>query len=284
MHQQPANRRTPVWQNKAIHGNLNDTNAGRAVVLPRALWQKVLTGITAAISMRRPACRTAARFGRTKPTRKRERFQRRHGKLRLPPSHGMNTAAPCRLPLRRSASASLARASGWRGRGRSGSGCPAARCRPRAGRCDRRAGRDLDEDLAGQSPQGNRLEFDRKTPRWRIARHTRKTMRTDQGQPVRLADYQPPNWLVDTVHLDVSLHPTATRVRATLRLRPNPEAPAAAPLAFDGDGLSLQSIKLDGAPLAAESFTATPDKLSIAQPPQRPFTLEIETLVDPTAN
>ncbi len=109
-------------------------------------------------------------------------------------------------------------------------------------------------------------------------------MRTDQGQPVRLADYQPPNWLVDTVHLDVSLHPTATRVRATLRLRPDPAAPAAAPLTFDGDGLSLQSLKLDGAPLAAESFTATPDKLSIAQPPQRPFTLEIETLVDPTAN
>ena len=109
-------------------------------------------------------------------------------------------------------------------------------------------------------------------------------MRTDQDQPVRLADYQPPSWLVETVELDVSLHPTATRVRATLKLKPNPDAPAAAPLALDGDGLSLQSIKLDGAPLAAEHFTATPNRLSIAQPPQRPFTLEIETLVDPTAN
>jgi len=109
-------------------------------------------------------------------------------------------------------------------------------------------------------------------------------MRTDQDQPVRLADYRPPDWLVETVELDVSLHPTATRVRATLKLKPNPDAPAAAPLALDGDGLTLQSIKLDGAPLAADSFTATPDKLSIAQPPQRAFTLEIETLVDPTAN
>ncbi|HLH90328.1 MAG TPA: aminopeptidase N [Xanthobacteraceae bacterium] len=109
-------------------------------------------------------------------------------------------------------------------------------------------------------------------------------MRTDQDQPVRLADYQPPNWLVETVELDVSLHPNATRVRATLRLKPNPDSPAAGPLAFDGDGLDLQSIKLDGAPLPPENFTATPDKLSIAQPPQRPFTLEIETLVDPTAN
>ena len=109
-------------------------------------------------------------------------------------------------------------------------------------------------------------------------------MRTDQDQPVRLADYQPPSWLVETVDLDVALHPTATRVRATLRLRPNPAAPAAAPLALDGDGLTLQSIKLDGTPLAADSYAATPDRLSIAQPPQRPFVLEIETMVDPTAN
>jgi aminopeptidase N len=109
-------------------------------------------------------------------------------------------------------------------------------------------------------------------------------MRTDQDQPVRLADYQPPHWLVETVDLDVALHPTESRVRARLRLKPNPAAPAAAPLALDGDGLTLTSIKLDGAPLAPDSYAATPDRLSIAQPPQRPFWLEIETLVDPTAN
>ncbi len=109
-------------------------------------------------------------------------------------------------------------------------------------------------------------------------------MRTDQDQPVRLADYQPPDWLVETVELDVSLHPTATRVRARLKVRPNPSARAAAPLTLDGDGLTLKAIKLDGRPLSADSFTATPDKLSIPQPPQRACLLEIETLVDPTAN
>src|SRR5712675_70627 len=109
-------------------------------------------------------------------------------------------------------------------------------------------------------------------------------MRTDQDQPVRLADYQPPDWLVETVELDVSLHPTATRVRARLKVRPNPSARAAAPLMLDGDGLTLKSIKLDGRPLSADSFTATPDKLTVPQPPQRAFLLEIETLVDPTAN
>jgi aminopeptidase N len=109
-------------------------------------------------------------------------------------------------------------------------------------------------------------------------------MRTDQDQPVRLADYQPPGWLVDTVELDVALHATATRVRARLTLRPNPAAPAASPLALDGDGLVLKSIALDDAPLPADAFTATPERLVIAQPPQRPFRLDLETEVDPTAN
>ncbi len=61
-------------------------------------------------------------------------------------------------------------------------------------------------------------------------------MRTDIAQPIRLKDYRPPDWLVETVSLDFSLHPTQTKVRATLALKPNPQA-AAAPLVFDGDGL-----------------------------------------------
>ena len=108
-------------------------------------------------------------------------------------------------------------------------------------------------------------------------------MRTDIAQPIRLKDYRPPDWLVDTVTLDVSLHPTQAKVRATLSLKPN-ENSAAAPLILDGDGLSLVSLKLDGTVLPADSYAAAPDSLTIPQPPNRPFTLEIETLVDPSAN
>jgi len=53
-------------------------------------------------------------------------------------------------------------------------------------------------------------------------------MRTDQPVPVRLENYRPPDWLVETVALDVSLDRTATRVRVTLALKPNPKAAAAA--------------------------------------------------------
>ncbi|MBI1204034.1 MAG: aminopeptidase N [Rhodopseudomonas sp.] len=108
-------------------------------------------------------------------------------------------------------------------------------------------------------------------------------MRTDIAPQIRLKDYRQPDWQVETVDLDVKLHPTEAAVRATLALTPNPQAPAA-PLVLDGDGLTLKGLKLNGAALAADSYIATPDKLTIAQPPHGPFTLEIETLVDPTAN
>jgi aminopeptidase N len=109
-------------------------------------------------------------------------------------------------------------------------------------------------------------------------------MRTEQARPVRLEDYRPPDWLVETVELDVSLYATATKVRARLTLKPNPEAIAPAPVVLDGDGLTLVSLKLDGAALPADAYVATADSLTIAQPPAGPFSLEIETLVDPTAN
>ena len=109
-------------------------------------------------------------------------------------------------------------------------------------------------------------------------------MRTEEPRPVLLSEYRPPDWLVETVDLDIRLDPTRTPVRATLRLKPNPAAGAPAQLVLDGDGLTLVSLTLDGRALDADRYVATPDNLTIAQPPNGPFTLEIETLVDPTAN
>jgi aminopeptidase N len=55
-------------------------------------------------------------------------------------------------------------------------------------------------------------------------------------------------------------------------------------LVLDGDSLSLVSLKLDGSSVPESSFVATPDSLTIPQPPNKPFTLEVETVVDPSAN
>ncbi len=108
-------------------------------------------------------------------------------------------------------------------------------------------------------------------------------MRTEEARPVRLEDYRPPDWLVETVELDVSLHATASQVRATLMLRPNGSG-APTPLVLDGDALNLLSLKLDRVTLPPDQFTATPNRLTITQPPQRRFRLDIETAIDPSAN
>jgi aminopeptidase N len=108
-------------------------------------------------------------------------------------------------------------------------------------------------------------------------------MRTEEPRPIRLSEYRPPDWLIDTVDLAVSLDPTATRVHAKLKLRPN-GAGAPAPLVLDGEDLKLRSLAIDGAQLPDGSYLVTPERLTITQPPNRPFLLEIETVVDPTAN
>jgi aminopeptidase N len=109
-------------------------------------------------------------------------------------------------------------------------------------------------------------------------------MRTDTAQIVRLEDYRPSDFLIDRVELDVRLHPTETKVTATLAMRPNPQGRPDAPLVLDGDELNLKSVALDGRGLSVEEFEASPRSLTIAQAPRQAFTLTIETEINPTAN
>jgi aminopeptidase N len=109
-------------------------------------------------------------------------------------------------------------------------------------------------------------------------------LRTTTGQPIRLSDYRPPDYLIDDVRLDISLDRTTTRVVATLALRPNPAGRVNVALDLEGDELRFVSVALDGAPLEPSAFEASPDKLTLPNPPRRPFTLRIETELDPSAN
>jgi aminopeptidase N len=109
-------------------------------------------------------------------------------------------------------------------------------------------------------------------------------MRTAVGLPVRLEDYRAPDYLVDFVDLDISLDRHATRVVATLTLRPNPQGRAGAALELDGDELEFVAAALDGAPLTAPAYEAGPSAFVLPNPPRRPFTLRLETWLDPAAN
>ncbi len=101
---------------------------------------------------------------------------------------------------------------------------------------------------------------------------------------VRLSEYQPYDWLVDTVDLDFQLEPAATRVRATLAMRPNPKGRNQSPIVLDGDELALVSLRLDGRVLSATEYEASASSLTIKNPPQGKLTLEIETVINPSAN
>ncbi|MEH3117367.1 MAG: aminopeptidase N [Methylorubrum populi] len=109
-------------------------------------------------------------------------------------------------------------------------------------------------------------------------------MRTETPPTVHLEDYRPSDHLIDRVELDVRLDPHDTRVTATLALRPNPAGRAGAPLVLDGDDLTLLALDLDGQAPAPDAYRADPSGLTLHAPPRRPFTLRIETRLDPTAN
>ncbi len=110
-------------------------------------------------------------------------------------------------------------------------------------------------------------------------------MRTDTPQMIRLKDYRPSNYLIDTVHLDVALDPTHTRVASKLKMRPNPaHTGKAGALRLDGSNIELVSVAIDGKTLDARQYKVSPEALVIARVPDKAFTLDIVVHCNPEAN
>ncbi|GAB4527877.1 MAG: aminopeptidase N [Roseibium sp.] len=109
-------------------------------------------------------------------------------------------------------------------------------------------------------------------------------MRSETAPAIRLEDYQPPAYRIDTVHLNVDLHPSSTTVTATLWVRRQKETAAGTALVLDGDELTLKAIRVNGEALAPGAYTAASDRLEILDPPADPFELMLVTEVDPAAN
>ncbi len=111
-------------------------------------------------------------------------------------------------------------------------------------------------------------------------------MKDSAPQPVRLAAYTPPPWLVDRVDLTFRLFPTATRVLSRVSFRPNPAAEAGQSLRLDGERLHLISAVIDGVPLTPAEYVADETCLCVpaARLPEGPFTWEAEVEIDPQSN
>src|SRR5262245_12165176 len=109
-------------------------------------------------------------------------------------------------------------------------------------------------------------------------------MKTETPRAFLLKDYRPPAFLIDAVRLDVSLHPTRTRVHSRLKVRPNPSVAKPGALRLDGELLELESVRLDGRLLEAREFSVNDRELAIAAPPKAGFELDIVTYCNPDAN
>ncbi len=100
----------------------------------------------------------------------------------------------------------------------------------------------------------------------------------------RLADYRPPAFLVDTVELGFELDEAATHVRSRLAVRRNPASSERdAPLALDGEALTLLRVALNGEDLGANRYRIEGEKLLIPDMPDA-ATVEIETRIAPKDN
>ncbi|MBF0428173.1 MAG: aminopeptidase N [Magnetococcales bacterium] len=109
-------------------------------------------------------------------------------------------------------------------------------------------------------------------------------MNETSRQITRLADYTPPVYLVDAIHLEFQLHDAETRVHARLVMRRNPETRSTeTTLRLDGRELELLDIHLNGQPLSQDRFTLTGEHLLVPDVPPS-FTLETTTRIRPQEN
>ena len=106
-------------------------------------------------------------------------------------------------------------------------------------------------------------------------------MRTDTPQPIRLADYAPPAFLIDEVRLAFDLAPNTTRVKARLSVRRNGDHDQ--PLVLNGERLKPVSVAIDGRVLADAERTIDAEFLTIPGVPDA-FSLETEVEIDPENN
>lgn len=104
-------------------------------------------------------------------------------------------------------------------------------------------------------------------------------MRTETPVQIKLADYTPYPFAIDQVEMAFDLAPSATKVRTKMQVR----RLSAGDLVLDGLQMTLDSITLDGAELAADAYMIADESLTLKDAPDA-FTLETVVTIDPSAN
>ncbi len=109
-------------------------------------------------------------------------------------------------------------------------------------------------------------------------------MTTNAPKTVRLEDYTPPPFVIDTVDLTFELGEDATLVKSRMALARSPaHAAPLGDLILDGQELELVAIAIDGAPIGDQRYQLDENALTIFNVPDA-FTLETTARIHPQAN
>jgi aminopeptidase N len=101
---------------------------------------------------------------------------------------------------------------------------------------------------------------------------------------IRLKDYTPPDFLIDSVFFHFDLNEEVTLVKAMLQMKRNPKSKNKnAELKLNGEEIVLRSVSVNGKVLRQEKYKITPEFLIIDKLPKQ-FTLETEVEIKPQNN
>ena len=95
-------------------------------------------------------------------------------------------------------------------------------------------------------------------------------------------EYQPPNYFIDKVHLNIELGDVVAVVMTKLEIRRNPRTPLSA-LVLDGVNLELKHLSIDGKALCETDYDIDKETLTINHTPDN-FTLKSIVTIKPEEN
>ncbi|OZB74355.1 MAG: aminopeptidase N, partial [Halothiobacillus sp. 13-55-115] len=98
---------------------------------------------------------------------------------------------------------------------------------------------------------------------------------------IRLEDYTPPDFLIDTVDLTFDLSPSQTHVRSQMKIHRNGAHDRA--LVLNGEHMALLSVQVDGRALTENQYVLTETTLTIPDVLDEAHVV-IENRIDPASN
>lgn len=108
-------------------------------------------------------------------------------------------------------------------------------------------------------------------------------MKESQGKTIRLADYRPPDFLIDRTELSFDLYEDHAVVESALHMHRNPQGHSEAPLRLQGEQLELLGVWLEDRLLEPNEYRLDSSELILTDVPKK-FVLRTRVRIRPQDN